>query len=340
MKIYLKMFDIIWGFFLMAQILSYGAYPIIINLSKVDGKIQYSTTSMNFLVELFKLLFSVGCYLVLKLKYNRNTDNFAHDLELQQREKENLRFSLKTSVYYLIPAFLYFINNNLVVYMLHEMDSATFQVLGNLKILTTAVLFYFIMGKALSRLKWFSLFLLFIAGIFYVFGNLKSKVGENTESLDKILGEMFITKLGIVMIIAYSFISGFSGVYSEYLLKVNFANTIHTQNIYLYSFGTIFNLITAYTSSESSMDSSIFSLTIFNKFNFFTWFVIFTQVFTGFAMSIVMKHASNITRLFIISSSLIVTTILSVMYFNLQLNFYFFGAFSAIMIAIYFYLKN
>ena len=334
--------SMIWGTFLIAQILSYGAYPILINLSKSNGKIQYSTTAMNFLVEFFKLAFSFGCYFVLKFQHKMNLQSrFYDNLEKAKQEEEKLEFSLKTSLYYLLPAFLYFINNNLVIFMLHQMDSATFQVLGNLKILTTAVLFYFIMGKNLSRLKWLSLFLLFIAGIFYVFGNLKSKDPGVNGSFDLLLDDMYITHLGILMIIVYSFISGFSGVYSEYLLKVNFKNTIHTQNIYLYTFGTVFNLLTAYTSVEVSPDSmSLISFSIFNNFNAYTWAVIFSQVFTGFAMSIVMKHSSNITRLFIISASLIVTTVLSVLFFNLNLNFYFYAAFFAILIAIYFYLQK
>ena len=330
---------ILWGAFLVGQIISYGAYPILINLSKSNGTIKYSTTAMNFFVEFFKLAFSFACFLYLKFQFQLNfKSNMYSNLEQARSETEKLEFSLKTSVYYLLPAFLYFINNNLVIYMLHEMDSATFQVLGNLKILTTAVLFYLIMGKSLSRLKWLSLFLLFIAGIFYVFGNLKSKVpdSETTDFFDN----MYITHVGIIMILIYSFISGFAGVYSEYLLKINFKNTIHTQNIYLYTFGTIFNLITAYSTESNRETSSVFTFSIFSGFNGFTWVVIFSQVFTGFAMSIVMKHSSNITRLFIISASLIVTTVLSVLFFNLNLNFYFYISFLAILIAIYFYLQK
>jgi probable UDP-sugar transporter A4 len=330
--------SLIWKIFLIGQIISYGAYPILINMSKTNGTVKYSTTAMNFLVEFFKLSFSYVCYLILKY---RKRDNYSKLKNIEEEKKENddqsLEFQLKTSLYYLLPALLYFINNNLVIYMLHQMDSATFQVLGNLKILTTAVLFYFIMGKSLSILKWFSLFLLFIAGIFYVFGNLKSKVPEETGSLDDFFADMYITHLGIIMILVYSFISGFAGVYSEKLLKQYSKYSIHTQNIYLYTFGTLFNLITAYSSDQQST-LNIFK--IFNGFNFFTWIVILSQVFTGVSMSIVMKHADNIVRLFIISASLIVTAALSVLFFNLNLNFYFYFSFIAVIIACYFYLQK
>ena len=331
-------YTLIWKFFLIGQIISYGVYPILINMSKSNGTVKYSTTAMNFLVEFFKLSFSFACYFVLKYQKEGNSSKLK-SLEEGRKEinDQSLEFQFKTSLYYLLPALLYFINNNLVIYMLHEMDSATFQVLGNLKILTTAVLFYFIMGKSLSLLKWTSLFLLFVAGIFYVFGNLKSRVPENTGSLDDFFADMYITRLGIIMILVYSFISGFAGVYSEKLLKQYSKYSIHTQNIYLYTFGTIFNLITAYSSDKQS---TLNILKIFNGFNFFTWIVISSQVFTGISMSIVMKHADNIVRLFIISASLIVTAVLSVLFFNLNLNLYFYFSFIAVIIACYFYLQK
>ena len=50
-----------------------------------------------------------------------------------------------------------------------------------------------------------------------------------------------------------------------------------------------------------------------------------------------MKHSSNITRLFVISCSILVNALLSVALFNLQLTLLFFIAVSCIGLAVHLY---
>jgi len=57
-------------------------------------------------------------------------------------------------------------------------------------------------------------------------------------------------------------------------------------------------------------------------------------------MSAVMKHASNITRLFLISCAMLVATTLSVLIFHLQLNVYFCLAFAVVVLAVFLYYRT
>jgi probable UDP-sugar transporter A4 len=57
-------------------------------------------------------------------------------------------------------------------------------------------------------------------------------------------------------------------------------------------------------------------------------------------MSAVMKHANNIVRLFLISTAMVVTTVLSMLIFNLQLNAFFCTSFILVFIALAIYHKN
>ena len=57
-------------------------------------------------------------------------------------------------------------------------------------------------------------------------------------------------------------------------------------------------------------------------------------------MSAIMKHGSNITRLFLISCAMLVTTLLSVAVFSLQPNALFYAAFVLVIIALYLYYKS
>jgi probable UDP-sugar transporter A4 len=285
---------------------------------------------MNFIIELFKLFFSLFCLLIENI-HNQNTSI--------------IQFKLKNSIYFAIPGVLYFINNNLAVSIQLYMDSTSYQMLSNFKILSTAILYYFIMGKKLTRLKWFSLVLLFCAGLFYVYGNLKSLINDDNNKnnlLDQTVNQLrvsdqiYITKIGVLLIIIYCFISGLSGVYSEYILKLNYSDSIYIQNIYLYIYGSILNLIACLIEFKFNLyNDDTKSMKFFNGFNYLTWIIIGTQCFNGFLMSIVMKHSNNITRLFVISCSLIVTAVLSVLIFSLKLNFYFYFSFFIIMIALY-----
>lgn len=141
----------------------------------------------------------------------------------------------------------------------------------------------------------------------------------------------------------YCILSGLSGVYNEYLLKRGYSECIYLQNTYLYFYGSIFNLIAYFfeTSYSSTIDGSIFNSfdQFFKGFSIYTWALVATQVLNGILMSIVMKHSSNITRLFVISCSLIVTTVLSILVFSLKLNGYFYFCFSLIMISLFLYVR-
>lgn len=334
-----------WLCLLSFQVISYGSYTVLIHLCEENGKIRFSSTAMNFLIELFKLAFSLACYLVERSLESRSRFN-SKPIHYSNTSK----FNLGNSIFFSVPGLLYFINNNLAVYIQLYMDSTSYQMLSNFKIFSTAILYYFIMGKSLTRFKWFSLVLLFGAGVFYVFGNLKSlndyyindtdleelklDTKQNEPIKFRVSDQIYITHVGILLISIYCFISGLSGVYSEYLLKKNYSDSILMQNIYLYIYGTLFNFVAC------AYEFDLFSLSgefpnVFKGFNWLTWIVIFTQVFNGFLMSIVMKYSNNITRLFVISCSLVVTTVLSVLIFSLKLNFYFYIGFIAIMIALY-----
>lgn len=421
-----------WTLLLIVQVISYGSYTILVHLCEENGRISFSSTSMNLLIELFKLAFSFSCYFFESLFINRrnmNLNTFGKKYTSSQTKKHNddveknplvekhsngdddpnrhhdnspyrkrtaVAFSFKKSMLYSIPAFLYFVNNNLAVYIQLYMDSTSYQMLSNLKIFTTAILYFIIIGKNLTKVKWFSLTLLFLAGLFYSVANLKSlssyyideadlqslfslDLTNNINFNDEISSEnlhiqqaphplgananekiyrqikfrlrdqIYITEVGFMMMIVYCVISGLSGVYNEYLLKLNYSDSIYLQNFYLYCYGCVFNLV-AYVIETSvfgrhytinydqdANDMVTNNWNIFNGFSVYTWIIIITQVFNGFLMSVVMKHSNNITRLFVISCSLVVTAVLSVFIFSLKLNVYFYFCFSTIMFALYLY---
>lgn len=297
------------------QIIACGSYSILVHLCEQNGRIPFSSVTMNFLIEFLKLIFSFYAFIYFK------------KIHLNRIQLYSL---FKQSIPYSIPAILYFLNNNLAVHLQIYMDSASYQVLSNFKIFTTSILYHFIIKKKLNKQQWLALILLFLGSIIYSFGTLK-KSSSNSKSM--IVQDVYIHALGIPMIIIYCTLSGLAGVYNEWILKKNFNESIYLQNIFFYTYGSLFNLIPTISLMMNGFN-------LFHGFSFYTWLIVFTQVLNGLFMSVVIKYSSNILRLFVISFSLIVTTVLSLVIFHVQLNIYFFISFITMMCALSIFYTN
>ncbi len=82
------------------------------------------------------------------------------------------------------------------------------------------------------------------------------------------------------------------------------------------------------------------AFSLFHGWKIYTWMLVLTQAVTGLIMSAIFKHGNNITRLFVISCAMLVTTVLSMIIFNLQLNVFFCIAFVLILVALTLYHKH
>ena len=308
------------------QIIAYGCYSILVHLCEQNGMITFSSLTMNFLIEFLKLIISLNAFIYLK----RNT---IKDIEILSLFKKSIPYS--------IPGILYFLNNNLAVHIQIHMDPSSYQILSNFKIFTTAIFYRLIIKQKLSKQKWFALALLFFGGLIYSFGTLKNSSFVSKTIIDSniVMKEMYIRPLGIPMIAIYCILSGLAGVYNEWILKRNYNESIHLQNIFLYTYGTFFNLIPTINSIRTTSES-IYHLNLFQGFSVYTWLIVFTQVLNGLFMSVVIKYSSNIIRLFVISFSLIVTAVLSWFVFHINFNIHFFISFFTMIGAISLYYNS
>lgn len=167
---------------------------------------------------------------------------------------------------------------------------------------------------------------------FYIIGTVRNTTTVTSNTMTK----AFIRPLGLLMIFLYCTLSGLAGVYNEWILKKQYTESLHIQNIYLYTYGFLLNSIPAVGIPLIS-SRSFRQMNPFKGFSIYTWLVISTQALNGLFMSVVIKHTSNIVRLFVISFSLIVTTLLSVLVLHMTLNFYFFISCVAMMWALWLY---
>lgn len=146
---------------ILFQVIAYGSYSVLVHLCERDGSIMFSSATMNLVLELVKLTFSIIALLC--------TSNQPPLMLFAQGSL------IENSLPYAIPGLLYFINNNLAVHMQLYMDPASYQILSNFKIATTAVLYRIIIKQKLSRQQWIAIALLFFGGFFYSIGIFSSR---------------------------------------------------------------------------------------------------------------------------------------------------------------------
>ncbi|NWI65015.1 S35A4 protein, partial [Todus mexicanus] len=293
-----------WGLMLGLSVAIYGSHAPLLTRCKVDGKIPFSSASVVVLVELTKLLFSL--------------------LLLLTRDRELLGGAVpwRHAAPFALSALLYAANNNLVVHMQLFMDPSTFQVLSNLKIVSTALLYSLLLRQRLGARRWLALLLLVAAGASYSCGGLREPGGPGQMRLH-------VTLPGLLLLAVYCLISGLSAVYTEAVLKAQ-ALPLSLQNLFLYFFGVLLNLIGYFWSSAGGGG-------FLEGFSAWALVIVASQAVNGLIMSVVMKHSSNITRLFVISCSILVNALLSVALFNLQLTLLFFVAVACIGLAVHLY---
>ncbi|CAB4007108.1 probable UDP-sugar transporter SLC35A4, partial [Paramuricea clavata] len=119
-----------WNSMLLFGAFLYGSHVVLLNICKVNGKIPFNSAAVVFFTELTKLLLAV---LMLLPEFRKDSK----PILMVPTPKQFMMFS--------VPAILYTVNNNLVVHIQAYVDPASFQVLSNLKIVITVILYRIIL---------------------------------------------------------------------------------------------------------------------------------------------------------------------------------------------------
>ncbi|XP_077588926.1 putative UDP-sugar transporter protein SLC35A4 [Stigmatopora nigra] len=296
-----------WGALLCAMVLIYGSHAPLIALSKVDGRVPFQPSSCALMVEVAKLLASLATLV---------------GSQTRGRRVPLAPSSPSTVAAYAVPAALYALNNNLVVVMQADMDPSSFQVLGNLKIAATAALYSACLGKKLRRGQWLGLGLLMAAGACHGYSSL-----GGAQAGDR----LHVTPRGLVLVLAYCSVSGLAAVYTEKMLKSR-RLPLSLQNVYLYSFGALLNGLASFSALAGEKS-------LLEGYSWTVWAMVAGQAANGLSMSLVLKHGSGVTRLFVISCSLLVNAVLSWALLGLQLTSFFLLPVAMVALAAYLYYK-
>ena len=256
--------------------------------SKVDGKYEYNFGTIVLFAETFKLCFSLY-HLRRELVYKPETTQMTKDW--------------KTIALFLVPSGIYLAQNNVQLLFLKYVDPASYQVLGNLKIATTGVLFRLFLKRKLSTLKWVALMLLLI--------------GATSSQLDTCGSRVLSAPVqGYLFGLLSASLSGFAAVYTEFIMKKN-NDSLYWQNAQLYFFGVIFNLINlTYQDIRAEFHHGFWMMTMFHGYNKWTYLVVCTLSSSGLLVSWIMKYADSIVKVYATSMAMLVTMVVSILLFG------------------------
>ncbi|KAL7546056.1 hypothetical protein ACHAWF_009397 [Thalassiosira exigua] len=263
----------------------------------VNGELYLASTAV-FVMEVAK--FSICVCVIL---YQSNLSPKALRAELHEHVWASPLEMLKLCV----PSFLYTVQNNLLYLALTNLDAATYQILYQLKILTTAVFSATMLGRRFSAAKWASLVVLTI-GVAIVQA---SGSTDREASIDEDRNRA----AGLAAVLCAACTSGFSGVYFEKILKGSDVS-LWMRNVQMGVPSMFLALATVFAEDAAEVSRKGF----FVGYSPTVAAVIAVQAAGGLIVAVVVKYADNVLKVFASSFSILLSCAISAIAFDFRPN--------------------
>ena len=250
---------------------------------------------------------------------------YIHSGDLTEVSKElygHLFVNWKETLKLLVPAGLYTIQNNLLYVAIGNLPAAVYQVVYNLKILTTAIFSVFMLKRHLARQQWISLIVL-VVGVSLI---QPTKSGHSASTGDQ------NAILGLVAVLSACCLSGFAGVYFEKILKGS-NTSLWIRNIQLAGWSIMLGSAASFVKDREPIKQYGF----FQGYNTLVAIIILLQAVGGLIVAIVVKYSDNIIKGFATSSGIIVSSILSAMFMNFKISIQFVIGSTLVVSAVFMY---
>ncbi|KAI5402089.1 CMP-sialic acid transporter 3, variant 2 [Lathyrus oleraceus] len=292
-----------------------GFQPILVYMSKVDGKFNFSPISVNFLTEITKVFFAIVMLLIQARNQKVGEKPLLSISTLTQAARNNVLLA--------VPAFLYAINNYLKFVMQLYFNPATVKMLSNLKVLVIALLLKVVMKRKFSIIQWEALALLLIG----ISVNQLRSLPEGTTALG-----LPVTMGAYVYTFIFVTVPSMASVYNEYALKSQYDTSIYLQNLFLYGYGAMFNFLGIVVSAIVKGPSSFDILEGHSKA---TMLLIANNAAQGILSSFFFKYADTILKKYSSTVATIFTGIASAVLFGHKLTMNFLIGISIVFISMH-----
>uniref|UniRef100_A0A183BL12 UDP-galactose transporter n=1 Tax=Globodera pallida TaxID=36090 RepID=A0A183BL12_GLOPA len=294
-------------FGIIGVIISQTTMPLMVRASR-DRDVAFIITVNVFCMDLIKLIF---CAVLLSAK----EWSF---LKFLKAAKMTVFGDPIETAKVCFPSIIYLIQNNLYYIALSNLESTTFLVIYQLKILTTALLLHFFLKKTLSSAQWMALVILMI-GVSIVQSQYDPPPPHTKTEQSPLVGFAAVT--------AMCFTSSFAGVYLELVLK-------QSQNIRMALFGIIISLALVWAKDRER----IYKDGIFVGYDPMVWLMTVNNSLGGLLIAVVIKYADNIMKAYAQATAILGAAFGSWLIFNFVPNRLF--AFGTALVALSVYLYN
>ncbi|KAF5747355.1 Nucleotide-sugar transporter family protein [Tripterygium wilfordii] len=274
-----KMSPRVWLYSILLT-LQYGAQPLI---SKRFIRREVIVTSSVLTCELVKVLSA----LILMAKDGSLKKLFS---------KWTLVGSLTASG---LPAAIYALQNSLLQISYKNLDSLTFSMLNQTKIIFTALFTYIILRRRQSIQQIGALFLLIMAAVLLSIGEGSSK-GSSSGNADRILF------YGIIPVLVASVLSGLASALCQWASQVK----KHSSYLMTVEMSIVGSLCLLASISKSPDGEAIRQHGFFYGWTPLTLIPVISNAFGGILVGLVTSHAGGVRKGFIIVSALLVTALL------------------------------
>jgi len=261
--------------------------------------------------------FFTCCYLVYKDE-GYSLKNLKH--QLHTHLIVNKMDTLKVCV----PSFIYLVQNNCLYVAAEHLDTATYQITYQLKILTTAMFAVLILKRSLIRTQWLSLGIL-IAGVAMV------QLSDSKES--KVVASAHQNKFfGFCVALFACFLSGLAGIYFEKILKGSTVS-VWMRNIQLSVLAIPLGVLVCLSKHGSGISEHGF----FFGYDLFVVYLVALNATGGLLVAVVVKYADNILKGFACSLAIIISCMVSVVLFGFQLSVQFCAGAALVIASVFMY---
>uniref|UniRef100_UPI00358E65EA CMP-sialic acid transporter isoform X2 n=1 Tax=Myxine glutinosa TaxID=7769 RepID=UPI00358E65EA len=289
-----------------------ATYIVVLRYTRTVSTDKYFSTTAVFLTEVVKLIISLGM-LSWEVGGLRCMASTVLE-EVIYKRKETLKLC--------VPSLVYALQNNMAFVALSNLDAAVYQVTYQLKIPCTAMCSVLMLGRSLSYMQWFSIFLL-CGGVSFV--QWKPLESTAVHIVQNPLIGMVATAVAVLC-------SGFAGVYFEKVLKSS-STSLWIRNIQMYLWGILmtFGGVVVNDGFAILQEGFLFGYTPL------VCLVILLASMGGLYTSVVVKYTDNIMKSFSAASAIVLSTLASMYLFELHLSYIFVAGTTMVCISIYLY---
>ena len=180
--------------------------------------------------------------------------------------------------------------------------------------------FFFSVQRKFSMKKWSALIMLTVGvSIVQISGSSDSTTNE-TEKNNRFIG--------LVAVLCAACTSGFSGVYFEKILKGS-TTSLWIRNVQMGLPSVIIAFLTVYIKDSVAVSENGF----LGGYSPIVWTVVSVQAIGGLIVAVVVKYADNVLKVFASSFSIVVSCILSALFFDFHASVAFIVGASFVVIA-------